>query len=87
MQEHRRADADGEAGDRRHDRLLRAPERRDEAESGKLVALTRRGAGKVCDIVPGCERVALGAEQDDANGRVVVGALQGFGHGPVHRVR
>ena len=48
---------------------------------------THVGSGKVRDIVPGRECVALGAEQHDANGRVVVGALQGIGYRPVHRVR
>jgi len=83
--QHRGADTDGGAVDRRDQR---SGQRRQCIEERRCVRglVRRRARLKILDIVAGGEGVAGAAEQDHPDCRIFVGAMEGIGNRGVHRL-
>ena len=67
MQQHRRADADREALDRRNDRLLRGRDRLEEIDGDARALAGRRSHGEILDVVAAGEGAAGTGQQDGAD--------------------
>ncbi|ABA50028.1 hypothetical protein BURPS1710b_0861 [Burkholderia pseudomallei 1710b] len=86
VQQHRHADADGDARDRRDDRLVRAGDLAQELEHGRVLVLRRR-LHEIVEIVARAEVAVAAANQDRAHRFVVLRRRERIGHRLVHRRR
>jgi hypothetical protein len=87
MKQHRGADADREARDCRHDRLVGARQLIQESMSLEFGACSGGYRGKVGEVVPGGEGFTLCPEQHHASAVVRPRAFERVAHRPVHCVR